>query len=407
MPVTSDSRWSSSLATAWRAQAFAPIGMHKTDLADKALIPGYGVRAGSGYHTTSDFVAVLADVANKTLRQAYEEAPRTFTPIARRVTASDFRNVNRTQIGEMPNLLLVTEHGEYKRVTMSDAKESYALKTYGAVFAVTRQVLINDDLDAFTRMPQKFGASAARTESNIVWGVVTANAAMGDGTALFHANHGNLIASGSGAPSVTTIGAARAKMRIQTGLDGSTFINVEPRYLVVPAALETVAEQFLAGNFYPATTTTIVPERMRASLTLVVEPRLDAASLTAWYLFASPGDIDTLEYAYLAGEEGVSITTRNGFDIDGLEIKASLDFGAKAIDHRGMLRSDGVLIAGSGPEARPLRRPFSLVCGQAPLKETENEELRSAGRQRHCCCGRKRDFRPHRRDGTDVWRRHA
>ena len=317
------------------------IGMHKTDLADKALLPGYGVRAGSGYHTTSDFVAVLADVANKTLRQAYDEAPRTFTPLGRRVTLSDFRNVNRTQIGEMPSLQLVTEHGEYKRVTMSDAKETYALKTYGAVFAVTRQVLINDDLDAFTRMPQKFGASAARTESEIFWSVVTTNAAMGDGTALFHANHGNLIASGSGAPSVATIGAARALMRVQTGVD-DVFINVEPRYLVVPAALETVAEQFLAGNFFPATQTTIVPERMRTSLQLIVEPRLDANSITAWYLFASPGDIDTIEYAYLSGEEGVTITTRNGFNVDGLEIKASLDFGSKAIDWRGVLKNNGV-----------------------------------------------------------------
>ena len=317
------------------------VGMNKQDLADKALLPGYGVRAGPiGYHTTSDFSVVLADVVNKTLRQAYTETPRTYLPIARRATAPDFKVIQRTQMGELGNLSVVAEHGEYKRVSMSDAKEAYSLATYGAVFAVTRKVIINDDLDAFTRIPQKFGASAARTESDIVWGVITANAAMGDGTPLFHANHGNLKASGSTVPNVTTVGLGRAAMRVQRGLDAA-LINVQPRFLVVPAALETVAEQFLSGQLLPATTATVVPESMRASLTLIVEPRLDANSTTAWYLFASPADIDTLEYAFLEGSDGVSISTRNGFDIDGVEIKASLDFAAKAIDWRGIYKDVG------------------------------------------------------------------
>lgn len=316
--------------------------MQKSELAERCLQQGYGVRSGSGYHTTSDFSSVLADVANKTLRQAYAEAPRTFLPFTRRATAPDFKTINRTQIGEMPTLTVVGEHGEYKRVTMSDAKEAYSLATYGAVFAITRKVIINDDLDAFTRMPQKFGASAARTESDIVWGVITTNAAMGDGTALFHANHGNLKASGSGAPAVTTVGAGRAAMRIQTGLDGA-LINVAPAYLIVPAALETVAEQFLTAVTYVGTATPLAmtPERLRSSLTLIVEPRLDTNSTTAWYLAASPSEIDTIEYAYLEGSDGVAITTRNGFDIDGVEVKASLDFAAKAIDWRGMYKDVG------------------------------------------------------------------
>ena len=327
------------LARHWvEAQGIRTVGMNKLEIAGLALRA-----SGAGYLTTSDFASVLLDVTNKSLRRAYTEAPRTFTQFARRTTIPDFRNVNRIQLGEMPSLMLVTEHGEYKRTAMSDAKEAYALETYGAVFPITRKVVVNDDLEAFTRLPQMFGTAAARTESDIVWGVLTANAAMGDGTALFHANHGNLKASGSGAPTVATIGAGRASMRVQRGLGGS-LINVEPRYLIVPAALETVAEQFLsnvsyvsvAGAFAP------VPERLRASLTLVVEPRLDAASVTAWYLAADPAQIDTIEYAYLEGQEGVSITVRNGFDIDGIEVKASIDFAAKPIDWRGLYKDNGV-----------------------------------------------------------------
>ena len=39
--------------------------------------------------------------------------------------------------------------------------------------------------------------------------------------------------------------------------------------------------------------------------------------------------------------EGAYIETRNGFDVDGVEIKCRLDFGAKAIDWRGLYKNPG------------------------------------------------------------------
>lgn len=327
-------------------------GFSKSELAKRSMIPGYGVR--SGLHTTSDFGNVLADVANKTLRAAYDQAIRTFAPFCRRTTAPDFKTVNRVQLGEAPTLIRKNEHGEFQRGTIGEAKESYALVTYGRVFGITREVVVNDDLGAFTRMPAQFGAQAAQKESDIVWATLLANAAMGDGTALFHANHGNLKASGSGAPSVTTIGANRAAMSKQLGLDGRTIINVMARYLLVPPELETVAEQLITG-ITPATTAAVVPASMR-TLIPISEPRLSlgvtlenpdgsvttvAGSATAWYLAADPGQFDTIEYAYLEGEEGVSIDSRVGFDVDGVEVRARLDFAAKPIDWRGLYKDVG------------------------------------------------------------------
>jgi len=51
--------------------------------------------------------------------------------------------------------------------------------------------------------------------------------------------------------------------------------------------------------------------------------------------------IDTIEYAYLEGQEGAYVESRNGFDVDGVEIKCRLDFGAKAIDWRGLYKNPG------------------------------------------------------------------
>ncbi len=290
--------------------------------------------------STSDFPSILADVANKTLRQAYEAYPRTFLPFSRRRSAVDFKNINAVQLGEAPSLMKVNEKGEFTHGSIAESKETYKLATYGRIVSITRQTIINDDLSAFTRIPAGFGVAAATLESDTVWGIITSNPAMGDGVALFHANHANLNTGTGSALALAGLGAGMAAMAKQKGLDGVTVLNVQPRYLVVPVALQLAAFQMIAPNLAPAKSADLVPDYIRA-LTPIAEPRLDAASTTAWYLFASPDQIDTVEYAYLEGQDGVYIETRQGFDVDGVEIKARLDFGAKAIDWRGLQKNVG------------------------------------------------------------------
>jgi len=321
------------------------VGLSMLEMARKSL-ESDGVRtagmdrmqlASRAMHTTSDFPEILANVANKTLRAAYEGSPRTFVNWCRRSTAPDFKEVARTQMGDSPTLVQVNEHGEYSYGTVGEMAEKYSLATYGRIVAVTRQAIVNDDLSAFDRVIPGFGRAAADLERATVYGILNTNGAMSDGTDLFHADHGNLVGTGA-AISVATLGAMRALMRKQTGINGQS-INVEPRYLIVPAALETVAQQYTSNAHVPDPSSNINP--FAGSLELVVDPLLDGTSATAWYLAADPSQIDTIEYAYLEGNEGVFIETRNGFEVDGVEIKARLDFAAKAIDWRGMAKQPG------------------------------------------------------------------
>ena len=307
-------------------------GLGRDEIATRAL------------HTGSDFPQILAGVTNRTLRDAYEAAPRTYQAIARRATVADFKSVQRLQLGEAPQLEKVNEAGEFKRGSIGEAKETYRVETYGKVVGITRQVLINDDLDAFTRVPSLFGTAAATLESDVVWSIFTANLAMADGKTLFHAGHSNLAGTGT-ALDVANLAKARTAMSKQTGLDGKTVLNIRPAFLVVPTSLELAAEQLLAQSIVPTKVGDVVPATIR-SLAVVSEPRLDPASgAVPWYLVASPAAIDTIEYAFLEGQDGVFIETRMGFDVDGLEIKARLDFGAKAIDWRGLYKNPGVALS--------------------------------------------------------------
>lgn len=289
-------------------------------------------------HTTSDFPIILGDTVGRVLRDAYQAAPSGIRRLGRQTTARDFRAVNKIMLGEAPLLEKLNEHGEIKAGTMAEAREAYKVETWARKIGITRQVLVNDDLGAFADLARRMGQAAAETEAGILVTLLEAGSGngptMSDGKTLFHADHGNKAGTGA-AISDATLSAARLALRTQKGIEDRT-IRVTPRNLLVPPALETTAEKWLA-SIAPATAADVNP--FSGSLSLVVEPRLSSA--TRWYVTADPGEIDGLEFAYLTGAEGPQVESRSGWDVDGVEIRVILDFGAGFIDHRGWFMNAG------------------------------------------------------------------
>ncbi len=298
--------------------------------------------AARALHSTSDFPSLMSNVMNKRLRQSYEENNPSYRLWARRAAnAPDFKPIQATLLSNMPDLLPVNEHGEFKAGKLMDGKETYSVSTFGRIVGVTRQTLINDDLRALDRMMTGFASAAARLENRLVYAQLTANAALSDAIALFHASHGNLAASGS-VISSTSLQAGRSAMRLQKGKQ-SEELNIAPRYLIVPTAQEQLAYQYTSSNYVPAKPSDVNEFRQggRTALEPIVEAVLDASSSTAWYLAADSNAIDTVEYCYLDGAEGVFLDTQLGFDIDGMKAKARLDFATKVIDFPGLYKNPG------------------------------------------------------------------
>ncbi len=294
-------------------------------------------------HSTSDFPLLLANVANKTLRRAYVEFPVSWATWARRTTAPDLKSIDRVSFGEASNLPVVKEAGEYKQITFGEKKESYQLAKYGEIFLITLETLINDDLDAFSRLPALLGQAARRTEDVIAYGVITANAVMSDGTALFHADHGNL-ASGSGnqvAPSTDSLSAGFLAMALQTGQNNDAKLNIQPRFLLSPMAHRQVVLQLLASSADPSGSHAGVANIWQGGLVPVFHPLLDADSSDKWYLAADPGQIDTVEMAFLEGAEQPQVTSEDDSKTDGRRYKVRHWSAAKAIDHRGVYQNPG------------------------------------------------------------------
>ncbi|EQC1413036.1 ClpP-like prohead protease/major capsid protein fusion protein, partial [Providencia rettgeri] len=94
-------------------------------------------------HTTSDFGNILLDVANKSILQGWNEAEETFDLWTKKGQLSDFKTATRVGMGGFNSLRTVREGAEYKYVTTSDKKETIALATYGELFSISRQAIIN------------------------------------------------------------------------------------------------------------------------------------------------------------------------------------------------------------------------------------------------------------------------
>lgn len=291
-----------------------------------------------------DFDSILANVQNKGIRMAYVEMSSTWQMWCGRRTVSDFKNISDVQISDVPDLTVKDPNGRYRRVQVSDSKETWALVEYGHIVAFTRRALLNDDINAYSQIPNKEASAARRLEETLAYQVLTNNATMFDTNALFSSNHSNYdtATANVGAPNVTTLGLARKALRLQTAPKGA-ILNLIPKFLIVPAALENVAEQYTSANYVAAVQTSINPfaSSGRTPLVPIVQPRLDANSATKWYAAADPNQIDTVKLAFLESEQEPMLEQNTDFNSDDVEYKVRHACAATALDHRGLYANAG------------------------------------------------------------------
>jgi ATP-dependent Clp endopeptidase proteolytic subunit ClpP len=294
-------------------------------------------------HSTGDFPLLLANTANKSMLLGWDETEESFDIWTTPGVLTDFKVTSRVDLNSFPSLREVRAGAEYKYASMGERGESIILLTYGELFSIDRQAIINDDLGAFTRVPQKMGRAAKRTVGDLTIAVLTANPDMADGVALFHATHNNLAGTGT-APTTTTVQAGKAAMMTQTdGGANAHALNLVPKYFLVPVALDGTARVIMASETKVDSNqnNSKVPNSVAGLAEVVPEARLDADSTTAWYLTANGKAHDTIEVAYLDGNDAPLLEQREGWGVDGVEFKVRIDAGVAPMDFRTMYRNPG------------------------------------------------------------------
>ncbi|ENB8114907.1 Clp protease ClpP, partial [Escherichia coli] len=288
-------------------------------------------------HSSSDFTDILAGGAEKSVLAGWEHSGETFRQWTKKGSLSNFREARRVGMNGFSTLNKVPEGAEYKYITTSDRGEPIALATYGNIFSITRQAIINDDLDQLSTVPMAMGRAASRTVGNLVNLVLTGNVKLSDGITLFDKKHSNLIEAGLTTPGLS---AARHLMRTQKDKNGEV-LNIAPKFLLVPAALEDRALQMINSTApFGADKNSGIFNPYHKLLDIIVDPRLDDISEKQWYMLSAQGT-DTIEVAYLDGNDEPYLEQQEGFIVDGVAWKVRIDAGVAALDYRGMVKSGG------------------------------------------------------------------
>ncbi|HVY20406.1 MAG TPA: ATP-dependent Clp protease proteolytic subunit [Bauldia sp.] len=302
---------------------------HKDRLATQVLMEG-------GRHSTSDFPFLTQQSGQRILLDAYTAAASPLKQIARQRSANDFRGLAVGRIGEMPELKEVKEGGEVTYGSRTEASEAFRVRTFARIFSITREAIINDDLSAFADSARAWGIAASTVEANELYALIADDGVvMQDGLPLWNSVHGNLAEAPS-ALDLDGLSDGRLAIRNTRGIDGVTPLSIPPKYLIVGPANETQAEKVL---------TAIAAARVEdanvfsgGKLTLLVEPRITDF---AWYLAADPSQAEALSYAYLGGNSGPDLQSRDGWTTLGVEMRAVHDFGAGATGFRGVFKNAG------------------------------------------------------------------
>jgi hypothetical protein len=286
---------------------------------------------------TTDFPLILGGTVDRFLRKFYDAQNFDWKNLASQISAPDFRERTGVAASGKVTFEEIAEGGQYKNtMLLTEEAATVKLKTFGRKITITRQSIINDDLGVFNYLPKIIAMGAANFQADKIWGLITSNAKTPDNKTLFHADHGNLAAGATkAAPSITTLSAARAAMWRQTTPAGES-MPVPPKFLVVPAELQTVGEQLMTSIMANTSSTVNV---FASRYDIVVDPRL--TDVNAWYMVADPEYIQGLVYAYLQGE-GLHVENQVDFDNDAVVTKARLDFDCNIWDYRGWYKNPGI-----------------------------------------------------------------
>lgn len=291
-------------------------------------------------HTTSDFPFLLGNTVRRAVLRGYEEVPEIYGEFTRAISVPDFRKTSLAGLGQFVGVDIVREGAEYKYGTFSEMGQEVKLEKSGALFSITDEAIINDDLNLFDAIPRKMGSGARRGLGDRVFALLTGNPVLADGVALFHASHGNLVSPGS-AISTATIDGTRVLMATQKDSAGRT-IRVPLKFILVPVGQGGLARQILESQYeIGANKNNTAPNYVRNSFTVLEDPRLDDADQKAWYGIADPAVIDGIVIAYRDGNQNPIVTQKEGWNVDGIEFKVRLDAAPAIADYVGLTKNPG------------------------------------------------------------------
>lgn len=322
------------------ADAISLLRMDPTDM--------YNELCRQFYNPTAAFPAILDNTIRKSIVELYNQVPTTFQAWTTKGSLSDFKETKDHEyaIGGTGDFLKVGENGELKNDTPETSLlPSRQLDTYGRQFSMTRQAFINDDIGFLTKVPGLYATSAKRTIDKNVYKILFNNGKWFDGVNLFHANHNNLLTTGS-KPTQTAIQAMILQMQKQKDQFGEA-IYMTPQHIILPVGYEFDMAVILHSAQVTGSGNNDINPLYNYPLNVVQTPVLNAlagANAAPWYMVANQMSAKSIQVDYLNGQETPTVRRMEVPGTLGFVWDIYLDWGISVLDFRGMAKNPGEVI---------------------------------------------------------------
>lgn len=285
--------------------------------------------------TTSEFPLLFGTILDRQLLAKYQIAKPDWRTYVKTGTQMDFRpQALHGVYGLQGGLAAVTPQTEYKQdAKMGEGRITISLTKYGRRFGLGWEMIINDDLGAFSDLADRLNNAALRTEfreaTKLLASATGPNAAL-FGAALAHPIDGKAVnnkLTGAGSVlSVAGVASAIQRFREFVDADGEPII-VDGWEMVVPPALETTMYQVLqsqlmlaaGGDSTAGTKIQLAPNKNVISnfnITGHVNPYLpiidvSANKNTTWYLVGKLSNGAAAQLNFLRGHETPELVMKN------------------------------------------------------------------------------------------------
>ncbi len=215
--------------------------------------------------TTANFTGLVKNALNKVIANQWEQLGAAGYDWWQRVTLQEhfesLNTVSGTLVGTVGALPAIAEGGEYTELKVGDSPETADFTKYGGYIPLTLELIDRDDTRKLRLFPRELAKAGMRKISALVAAVFTDNNGVGplmaDGGYLFNATatttaggHANLLTGALSASQWDAVCTAvyNQPMLIANaaGYYGSgPALAINPRYLLVPRALELTAKKIL------------------------------------------------------------------------------------------------------------------------------------------------------------------
>jgi phage major head subunit gpT-like protein len=296
--------------------------------------------------SSASLPGILSNIANKVLLEGFSNVDDTWKKVVKTASVNDFKTHTRYRMNGAFKFEQVAQDGSMKHGEISEDTYSQKVDTYGIMFGITRQMIIDDDLGAFAEIPKGIGGGAGEAISDAVWQLILHNPLQKDGKAFFSKEHRNIVSSAKAKLDIEGLTAAELAFSEQERAKGRP-LGIPASILLVPSALKVAAEMLMKSLTVQVTTKENQPQPAdnphAGKFEVVSTPYLStpswSGSASDWYLLADPKRLAAFEVAFLGGKDRPTVERADAdFDRLGIQFRGYIDFGVKEQDHRGALK---------------------------------------------------------------------